>query len=40
MVVFTTARERVDEVLARDPYYAAEGVTVASIPDLTSLFPN
>ena len=38
MVVFTTSRDRVDEVLAADPYYAAEGVTVASIRDLTSLF--
>ncbi len=37
MVVFTTSRDRVDEVLAADPYYAAEGVTVASIRDLTSL---
>ena len=38
MVVFTTSRGRVDEVLASDPYYAAEGVTVASIRELTSLF--
>ncbi len=38
MVVFTTDRGRVDEVLASDPYYSAEGVTVASIRELTSLF--
>ena len=39
MVVFTTDRARVDEVLASDPYYAAEGVTVAAIRELTALFP-
>lgn len=38
MVVFTTTRDRVDEVLASDPYYSAEGVTVTSIRELTSLF--
>lgn len=40
MVFFTTSRERVDEVLAADPYYAAEGVTVVSVRELTSLFEN
>lgn len=38
MVVFTTTRERVDEALAADPYFAAEGVEVASIRELTPLF--
>jgi uncharacterized protein len=40
MVVFTTSRERVDEILASDPYYSAESVTVTSIRDLTALFPT
>ncbi len=40
MVVFTTSRERVDEVLASDPYYSAAGVTVSSIRELTALFPS
>lgn len=39
MIVFTTTRSRVDEVLASDPYYAAEGVTVVSIRELTALVP-
>ena len=40
MVVFTATRERVDDVLAADPYYSAEGVTVASVRELTALFPT
>lgn len=40
MVVFSTDRGRVDEVLASDPYYVSEGVTVVSIRELTSLFPG
>ena len=39
MVVFTADRARVDEVLAADPYYSAEGVTVSSVRELTTLFP-
>ncbi len=39
MIVFTTTRSRVDEVLASDPNYAAEGVTVVSIRELTALVP-
>ena len=39
MIVFDATRERVDEALAADPYYAAEGVTVVSIRDLTSALP-
>lgn len=39
MVVFTTSRARVDEVLASDPYYSAEGVTIASVRELTPLVP-
>jgi uncharacterized protein YciI len=40
MVVFTTTRDRVDEVLATDPYYAADGVTVVGVRELTSLFTD
>lgn len=40
MVVFTTTRARVDDVLASDPYYSAQGVTITSIRELTSLFPG
>lgn len=40
MIVFTTTRQRVDEVLASDPYYSAESVAVSSIRDLTALFPD
>jgi len=40
MVLFTTTRERVDEVLAADPYYSAEGVSVVSVRELTPLFEN
>lgn len=40
MVVFTTSRERAEQVLALDPYYRAEGVSIASIRELTPLFPN
>ncbi len=40
MVVFTTTRDRVDEVLATDPYYSADGVTVAAVRELTPLFPS
>ena len=39
MVVFTADRARVDEVLASDPYYSAEGVTVSAIRELAALFP-
>jgi len=38
MVVFTATRDRVDEVVASDPYYSSEGVTIVSIRELTSLF--
>ena len=37
LVIFTTTRERVDEALAADPYFAAEGVAVVSIRELTPL---
>ena len=40
LVVFTADRERVDEVLALDPYYSADGVSVLSVRELTPLFPN
>lgn len=40
MLLLTTTRERVDEVLAADPYYSAEGVTVVSVRELTPLFGN
>ena len=40
MVVFTTTRDRVEQVLATDPYYSAEGVTVAAVRELTPLFPS
>jgi hypothetical protein len=40
MVVFTTTRDRVDEVLATDPYYSADGVTVVGVRELTSLFTD
>jgi hypothetical protein len=40
MVVFTTTRARVDEVLATDPYYAADGVTVVGVRELTPLFTD
>ena len=38
MVVFTTSRQRVDEVLKMDPYYSADGVTVVGVRELTPLF--
>ncbi|MDQ6714766.1 MAG: YciI family protein [Actinomycetota bacterium] len=38
VLLLTTTRERVDEILAADPYYAAEGVTVAAVRELTLLF--
>ena len=38
MVVFTTSRERVDEVLKMDPYYSVDGVTVVGVRELTPLF--
>ena len=40
MVVFTTGRERVDEVLRMDPYYSVDGVTVVGVRELTPLFAN
>jgi uncharacterized protein YciI len=40
MVVFTTDRDRVDQVLAMDPYYSVDGVTVVAVRELTSLFSN
>ena len=40
VLLLTTTRRRVDEVLAADPYYSAEGVSVVSIRELTSLFGN
>jgi len=40
VLLLTTTRGRVDEVLAADPYYSAEGVSVVSIRELTSLFGN
>jgi uncharacterized protein len=40
MVVFTAPRERVDEILASDPYYSAEGVAVVSVRALTPLFAS
>ncbi len=38
MIMFTTSRARVDEALTDDPYYSADGVTVTSIRELTTLF--
>ena len=38
MVVFTTSRDRVDEVLKMDPYYSVDGVTVVGVRELTPLF--
>jgi uncharacterized protein YciI len=40
MVVFTAARDRVEEALSADPYYSAEGVTVVSMRELTPLYPR
>lgn len=40
MIVFAGTRERVDEVLAMDPYYAVDGVTVVAVRELTPLFTN
>jgi uncharacterized protein YciI len=40
MVVFTAPRERVEEILAADPYYSAEGVSVVSVRPMTPLFPS
>jgi uncharacterized protein YciI len=40
MVVFTSGRERVDEVLRMDPYYEADGVTVVAVRELTPLFTD
>ena len=40
MIVFTTSRERVDEVLRMDPYYAADGVTIVAVRELTPLFTD
>jgi uncharacterized protein YciI len=37
IVVFTAPRSRVEEILAADPYYSAEGVTVESIRAVTPL---
>ncbi len=38
VLLLTTTRERVDEVLAADPYYSADGVTVTSVRELNPLF--
>ncbi len=40
VVVLATTRERVDEILAEDPYYGAEGVTVSSIREITSVLED
>jgi uncharacterized protein YciI len=40
LVVFTTSRERVDEVLRMDPYYSADGVTIVAVRELTPLFTD
>jgi uncharacterized protein YciI len=40
MVVFTTTRERVDEVLRMDTYYSVDGVTVVGVRELTPLFTD
>ncbi|MEP6651015.1 MAG: YciI family protein [Lapillicoccus sp.] len=40
MVVFAADRERVGEVLAMDPYYSVDGVTVVAVRELTPLFTN
>lgn len=40
LVVFTTSRERVDEVLRTDPYYSVDGVAVVSVREMTPLFPT
>jgi uncharacterized protein YciI len=40
MIVFDASRERVDEVLAMDPYYSVDGVSVVAVRDLTALFTD
>jgi uncharacterized protein len=40
MVVFTASRERVDQVLAMDPYYSVDGVTIVAVRELTPLFTD
>lgn len=40
LIVFAASRERVDEVLKMDPYYAVDGVTVVSVRELTSIFTD
>ncbi len=38
VMLLTTTRERVDEILAGDPYYSAEGVNVEAVREMTPLF--
>lgn len=38
VMLLTTTRERVDEILAADPYYSAEGVSVEAVREMTPLF--
>ena len=40
LIFFTSSRDRVDEVLTMDPYYAADGVTVVSVHELTPIFTD
>ena len=40
LIVFTSSRQRVDEVLTMDPYYSADGVTVVSVRELTPIFTH
>ncbi|HEU4998092.1 MAG TPA: YciI family protein [Lapillicoccus sp.] len=40
LVVFTSSRERVEEVLRMDPYYTADGVTIVAVRELTPLFTD
>lgn len=40
LILFTSSRDRVDEVLTMDPYYSAGGVTVVSVRELTPIFTD
>ncbi|MFC3503250.1 YciI family protein [Micromonospora krabiensis] len=38
LLIFMVSRERLDEILADDPYYTAPGVEVTSVREWTPLF--
>lgn len=40
VLVFDASRERVDEILAEDPYYSAEGVSVVAIREFDPVVGN